>query len=126
MNTSVLTVPTDTEIAIELALELFNAQRIAPFKFGIYYDAKKGPARVPVHKITNNGTMGQVEFASAATSRMWCAVALKEGYTVVRIIGRDDMHQATLSRRRRYYEQKIKFQAMTPTQRQALDDEIPF
>jgi hypothetical protein len=123
---SVLTAPTDTEIIAELVLELIDAQRIAPFKFGILYDAKKGPARVTVHKITNNGTMGRVEFSNAAASRMWCAVALKEGYTVVRIIGRDDMHQATLSRRKWHYEQNIKYNAMTPAQRQTLEDEVPF
>ena len=123
---SALTVPSNTEIIAELVRELIDVQRIAPFKFGIYYDAKTGPARVSVHKITNGGTMGQVEFASATASQMWCESALKEGYTVMRIIARNDMHQATLSRRKRYYEQKIKFNAMTPEQRKIEDDSIPF
>ncbi len=126
-NMSALTVPTNAEIIAELVHELIDVQRIAPFKFGIYYNANEGPARVPVHKITNGGTMGQVEFASATASRMWCGSALKEGYTVARIMGRGDvLADFSVSRRRRYYEQRIKLQSMTPAQRKADDDSIPF
>ena len=123
---SVLTVPTDTEIIAELVLELIDAQRVAPFNFGIYYDAKKGPARVPVHRITNRGTMGRVEFVSATAALMWCENALKEGYTVERLVGRDAPVRASVSQQRRMYEQKIKFQAMSPEQRKIEDDSIPF
>ena len=126
VNTSVLTVPTDAEIIAELVLELIDVQRVAPFKFGIRYDANTEPARVPVHKITNGGTMGRVEFVSATAALMWCEKALKEGYTVERLVGRDAPVRASVSQQRRVYEQRIKFQAMTPAQRHALDDEIPF
>ena len=126
MNTSALTVPTDTEIIVELVLELIDVQRVAPFRFGIHYDANKEPARVTVHRVTANGTMGEVEFRTAAASRAWCESALREGYTVERLISRHDVHPATLSRRKRYYEQKFKYNAMTPAQRQELDDDIPF
>jgi hypothetical protein len=123
---SALTVPSDAEIIAELVLELIDVQRVAPFKFGIRYDANNEPARVTVHKVTANGTMGQVEFKTMAASRAWCESALKEGYTVERLISRHDAHQATLSRRKRYYEQKIKYEAMSQTERKALDDDIPF
>jgi hypothetical protein len=127
VNTSVLTVPTETEIVVELTEELIRCHRLTPFRLGIYYDAKKEPARVTVHKVVKNGTMGEVEFNSEAAARKWCETALKEGYTVERLIGRgESLVDASVSRRRRMYEQKIKFNAMTPAQRQALDDEIPF
>lgn len=126
MIVSALTVPTDVEIIAELVLELIDVQRVAPFKFGIRYDANKEPARVPVHKVTASGTMGLVEFKTMAASRAWCENALKEGYTVERLISRHDAHQATLSRRKRYYEQKIKYLSMTQAERHAFDDEIPF
>lgn len=123
---SALTVPSDAEIIAELVLELIGVQRVAPFKFGIRYDANNEPARVTVHKVTANGTMGQVEFKTMAASRAWCESALKEGYTVERLISRHDVHQATLARRKRYYEQKIKYEAMSQGERKVLDDEIPF
>jgi hypothetical protein len=121
------TIPADTAIVAELADELIRCHRLAPFRFGIYYDAKKEPARVTVHKVVKNGTMGQVEFTTADAGRKWCVKALTEGYTVERILdSRITLVDASLSRRRRMYEQKAKYNAMTPAQRQALDDEIPF
>src|SRR5674476_165971 len=90
VSMSVLTVPTDTEIVVELAGELIRCHRLAPFRFGISYDAKKGPARVTVHKVVKNGTRGEVEFMSFGSARKWCEDALTEGYTVERLIGRNE------------------------------------
>ena len=123
---SALIVPSDAEIVVELAEELIRCHRLSPFRFGITYDAKNEPARVPVHKVTKNSTKGEVEFIALKSARKWCEDALTAGYVVERLIGRDAVDSASVSRRRRFYEQKVKFQAMTPAQRQALDDEIPF
>ena len=123
---SVPTVPSDAEIAVELADELIRVHRVAPFRLVIHYDAKKEPARVVVHKVVKNSTMGEVEFAAPDAARKWCESALREGYAVERLVGRDVLESNSVSRRRRFYEQRAKYQAMTPAQRQALDDEIPF
>ena len=123
---SALTVPSDAEIITELAEELIRVHRIPPFRFGILYDAKQGPARVTVHKVVKKGTMGEVEFPSAFVAYQWCMAALHEGYTVERLLGRDVLDDASVSRRRRMYEQRVKFAAMTPAERKVLDDEIPF
>jgi hypothetical protein len=123
---SALTVPSDAVIVAELTDELIRCHRIAPFRFGVYYDAKNGPARVEVHKVVKKGTMGEVEFKSEALARGWCVRALMQGYTVERLLGRDVLDDANVSRRRRMYEQRVKYQAMSPAQKQALDDEIPF
>lgn len=126
MNTSASIVPTDGEIAVELTVELIRSHRIAPFRFGIYYDAKKEPARVPVHKVVKNGTMGEVEFKSVGEACVWCERALNAGYTVERLVGRDALDSASVSRRRSMYEQQAKYKAMTPEQRKIEDDSIPF
>ena len=123
---SALTVPSDAEIVAELTAELIRCHRLAPFRFGISYDAKKEPARVTVHKVVKNSTMGEVEFNSEVAARKWCEAALKEGYTVERLLGRDTLDDASVSRRRRMYEQKVKYAAMSPAEQKALDDEIPF
>ena len=119
-------IPSDSEIAIEVAAELFGAQRVSPFRFGIYYDAKKEPARVTVHRVVKNGTMGEVEFTTPASARIWCENALREGYTVDRILGRDYSVSGSVQNRRRYYEQMAKREAMTPQQLRDEDDSIPF
>jgi hypothetical protein len=123
---SAVTVPSDAQIVVELAEELIRVHQIAPFRFGIAYDAKAGPARVPVHKVVRRGTMGEVEFATEALARGWCAHALMEGYAVERLLGRDVLYDASVSRRRRMYEQRVKYQALTPAEREVLDSEIPF
>lgn len=124
-TSAVTALPSDTEIAIEVALELINVQRIAPFKFGIYYDAKKEPARVTVHRIAKSGTMGVYESNVLRAARIWCEQALKEGYEVVRLTSGADT-SGSVERRRRYYQQKIKFQSMTAAERRKLDDDVPF
>jgi len=117
---------TDSEIVKELVEELVSVQRVAPFKFGIYYDAKNEPARVTVHRVIRNGTMGIVEFERIASARFWCDDALREGYEVERLTPRGEcLGSSSVSRRRRYYEQKAKYDAMTPEQRE-IEDEIPF
>ena len=123
---SVRTAPSDLLIEAELVDELIRVHRLAPFRFGICYDAKSEPARVTVHKVVKNGTMGEVEFKTEKAARQWCTDALRQDYTVERLIGRDTLVSATVARRRRMYEQRVKYQAMTTAQRQALDDEIPF
>jgi hypothetical protein len=123
-TSATIALPSDTEIAIEVALELISVQRVAPFKFGIYYDAKKEPARVTVHRVVKAGTMGVYESNVLTAARIWCECALKEGYEVVRLTSGQDV-SGSVERRRRYYQQKIKFQAMSPAERQKLDD-VPF
>jgi hypothetical protein len=123
---SALTVPSDAEIVTELADELIRVHRLSPFRFGISYDAKKEPARVVVHKVVKNSTGGEVEFTSAITAHQWCVAALKEGYSVERLVGRDVLESNSLAQRRRYYEQITKYQSISPAERKALDDEIPF
>lgn len=115
----------DDSVIAELVGELMNAHRLAPFKFGIFYNAKAEPARVKVHAVERNGTMGTVVFPSPRAARAWAADALREGYEVVRIVWRHDFVHASLSRRKRYLEQKAKYDAMSPAEK-AIDDEIPF
>lgn len=121
-----MSVPTDSEIIKELVDELMIVQRTAPFEFGIYYDAKKEPARVTVHSVVKNGTMGTFKTMIPRAARDWVEDALREGYTVARIIGRDDSYQGSLSRRRQSHEWKSKRAAMTPQQIRDEEDEIPF
>lgn len=123
---SVRTVPSDALIEAELVAELIACSRVPPFRFGICYDAKSEPARVTVHKVVKNGTTGEVEFKTEKAARQWCTDALRQDYTVERLIGRDTLVSATVARRRRMYEQKIKYLLMTQAERHALDDEIPF
>ncbi len=118
-NISVLTVPSDTEIAIELAEELIRSRRLHPYRFRIYYDAKREPARVAVHRVVKNGTAGETEFTSIPAARIWCESALKNGYVVERVIGRECV-SASLARRRRSYEYRAKKPVDTD------DDSIPF
>jgi len=119
-NGCAMTVPSDAEIVVELAAELIGIQRVAPFRLGIYYNAKIEPARVTVHKVVKNGTMGQVEFNSLVPARIWCEGALIEGYSVVRLVAGAE-REASVSKRRRYYEQVERRQ-----QSDIDDDEIPF
>jgi hypothetical protein len=120
------TVPNDAAIIAELADELIRVNLLAPFRFGITYDANAGPARVLVHKVVRRGTMGEVEFTERNAARKWCEAALREGYTVERLVGRDVLESNSLPRRRRFLEQQAKYQAMSPAERKVLDDEIPF
>lgn len=117
----------DLEIIKELTDELMAVSRVPPFSFAIAYDAKTEPARVTVHCIIKNGTMGAVEFTSIIAARAWVWSALAEGYTVTRVIGRrhDDSFTASLARRQSRYVRKAKYDAMTKAEREA-EDEIPF
>jgi hypothetical protein len=117
---------TDDEIIKELADKLMSLSLVPPFVFGIYYNAKKEPARVRVHRVTRNGIMGETTFLIRRSARAWCEEALREGYTVVRLLGRDDSHEASLASRKQYLEREAKRAALTPEQRKAIDDEIPF
>jgi len=117
---------TDSEIIMQLVDELMRARLTAPFIFRIYYDAKKEPARVRIHRVVKNGTAGEVEMIVPRSARQWCEDALREGYEVERVMGRDFTVSASLVRRRQSLERKEKYDALTDEQRKALDDEIPF
>ena len=93
----------------QLVKELFDCHRTPPFVFGIYFDAKAGPARVKLHRIVKQGTMGVVDFNVPRAALAWCRAALLEGYTVVRIVGRDVVWSARLGPPRRDVEDEIPF-----------------
>lgn len=115
-------IPTDAEIADELADELMHVSLVPPYRVGIRFDAKAGPCPRPIHKISAHGTVGEIAFSFQSDARRWLRDTLLAGYTVVRPEGRHWSYERSLATRRRLYEHR----ALTPAERQAIDDDIPF
>ncbi len=116
----------DSDIAQAIADTLMNVRRLPPYRLAVWHDAKASPCALPVHSIIDQGRMCSVEYQSASDARTWIVKALRMGYIVARQEGRDwHMHKHSVKEIRRdlYYRKRA---AMTPAERQAEADEIPF
>ncbi len=116
----------DSDIVQAIADTLMDVSRLPPYKLGVWHDAKAGPCALPVHSIVMAGKMCIVVYQNATDARTWIVKALRMGYIVARQEGRDwHMHKHSVKEIRRdlYYRKRA---AMTPAERQAEADEIPF
>lgn len=116
----------DILIAADLARELMDISRVAPFKFGVRFDAKAGPCKVPIHNVEKAGTMGTVTFRHRDPAIEWVRNALLAGYSVCRAEGHHWPHEESIARRRRDIEYKEARAGLTRAEIDAMDDEIPF
>jgi len=117
----------DSDIAQAITDELLQVSRLPPYKLAVWHKAKEGPCALPVHSIIDNGRMCMVVYQNPHEAGQWIVKALRMGYIVARQEGRDWLlHRHSVADIRRALDYRAKRAQMTPAERQAEDDEIPF